>query len=147
MCEHCGCRGVEPLANLMDEHNDMLDLSGEIRRCLAVGETSRAADLLAELGRQLVPHVSREEQGVFAALKQKGEFVEEVLELEADHAAFDELLAGLDPSAPDFGDRVQALLGDLALHIDRENLGIFPVAVVTLGTAGWDLVTQAHLEA
>ncbi|WP_067429664.1 hemerythrin domain-containing protein [Nocardioides jensenii] len=144
MCEHCGCRGIEPIASLMDEHYAMLDLSGDIRRCLAAREMVRAGALLAELGRQLVPHASREERGVFAALKHEGEFVEEVLELEADHAAFDDVLADLDPAAPDFRDRVEVLLQDLSLHIDRENLGIFPVAVVTLGGAGWDLVTRAH---
>jgi len=67
MCEHCGCRGVEPIAALMDEHH-----------------ASDAASLL---------------------------------------------------------DRAVAAL---SAHIDREDLGIFPVAVVTLGASGWNTVDTAH---
>jgi len=29
-------------------------------------------------------------------------------------------------------------------HIERENLGIFPVSVVTLGTTGWETVRATH---
>lgn len=130
----------------MDEHYEMLDLSGEIRRRLATGDRPGAASGLAELGRQLLPHALREERGVFAALKAQGEFVDEVLDLESDHLAFDEALSELDPLADDFEQRVETLLADLSLHIDRENLGIFPVTVVTLGAAGWEIVARASAE-
>ena len=43
----------------------------------------------------------------------------------------DAVVAGLDPEGPDFVARVTALLDDLDAHIEREDLGIFPVAVVT----------------
>lgn len=146
MCEHCGCRGVEPIAKLMDEHFEMLDLSGDIRHCLVSGDHRRAARLLDVLGDRLAPHARREERGIFAALREKDEFVEELRGLEEEHAAFDEILAGLDPGTTDFPGRVLALLDDLSLHIDRENLGIFPIAVVTLGASGWDLVAEAGEE-
>jgi hypothetical protein len=146
MCEHCGCRGVQPIADLMDEHYEMLDLSGEIRRRLDGGDRAAASSGLAELGRLLLPHARREERGVFAALREKGEFVEEVADLESDHLAFDEALSELDPEAADFGVQVHALLADLSVHIDRENVGIFPVTVVSLGAEGWEIVARAHAE-
>lgn len=34
MCEHCGCRGVEPIAELMDEHLALLEIAGGVRRHL-----------------------------------------------------------------------------------------------------------------
>ena len=40
--------------------------------------------------------------------------------------------------------RVLALLEELEEHIEREDLGIFPVSVVTLGAAGWATVERAH---
>ena len=40
--------------------------------------------------------------------------------------------------------RVGSLLDELSLHIDKENLGIFPVTVVTLNAAGWATVSAAH---
>jgi hypothetical protein len=36
------------------------------------------------------------------------------------------------------------MMDDLVLHIDKENLGIFPVTVVTLGASGWAIVEAAH---
>ena len=146
MCEHCGCRGVEPLAELMDEHLALLDLGGDVRRHLVAGDREAALAGLEVVGRLLDRHVGREERGVFTALKDQGDFVEAVEELEAEHLSFDEQLASLDPDAADFGDRVMELLEELSLHIAKENLGIFPVAVVTLGATGWETVGKAHDE-
>ena len=43
MCEHCGCRGVEPIAELMDEHFELLEIAGDIRRDLASGDRGARA--------------------------------------------------------------------------------------------------------
>jgi hemerythrin-like domain-containing protein len=149
MCEHCGCRGVEPIAELMDEHLVLLDLAGVVRRALAEGARADAVSALAELEHLLGHHVGREERGIFRALKDQGDFVEEVDQLEAEHVAFDsELtgLGGLDVGAADFELRVGRMLDVLSEHVERENLGIFPVAVVTLGASGWETVARAHAE-
>ena len=144
MREHCGCRGVEPIAELMDEHLALLDLSGVVRRALAENDLAAAVNALARLGRNLDAHVRREEAGVFTALKNQGDFAEDVRMLEEEHTDFDVALAGLDPSAPSFEARVEELLEHLSEHIDKENLGIFPVAVVTLGATGWETVGRAR---
>jgi hemerythrin-like domain-containing protein len=144
MCEHCGCRGVEPIAELMDEHLALLELAGDVRRHLVAGDRTACMEVVSTLADRLGRHVSREERGVFAALKDQGDFSDAVEELEAEHVSFDGAIAGLDPGAADFDTRVRALLEELSEHIDKENLGIFPVAVVTLGARGWDTVGQAH---
>jgi hypothetical protein len=144
MCEHCGCRGVEPLAELMDEHLALLEGAGDVRRHLVAGDRVAAAAALRLVGGLLDRHVGREERGVFTALKDQGDFGDAVEELEGEHLTFDRQLADLHPDAPDFGDRVERLLTELSLHIDKENLGIFPVAVVTLGATGWETVGRAH---
>lgn len=144
MCEHCGCRGIEPIAELMDEHFEILDLAGGVRRLLTAADRSGAATMLAQLGQRLGEHVEREERGIFAALKSQDEFVEAVLDLESEHVDFDTELDELDLAAPDFEARVMRLLDALSHHVDRENLGIFPVASVALNAAGWDMVTAAH---
>lgn len=36
------------------------------------------------------------------------------------------------------------LLDDLDAHVEREDLGIFPVSVVTLGATGWATVDEAR---
>jgi len=146
MCEHCGCRGVEPIADLMDEHLELLEVAGDVRRHLGRRDREAVVEALTILERLLDDHVWREERGVFAAMKAQGDFADVVLDLETEHDSFSGELGTLDPDSPDFGNRIRALLEELSVHIDKENLGVFPVAVVTLGASGWDLVSRAHAE-
>ncbi len=144
MCEHCGCRGAEPIAELMDEHFVLLDLVGDVRRGLERDDRAGVMAILEELEHKLVRHVSREERGVFAALKEQGDFAEAVDELEAEHVTLDVQLDEVDPTSPTFAADVRAMMDDLVTHIDKENLGVFPVTVVTLGARGWATVEAAH---
>ncbi|MBA3780513.1 MAG: hypothetical protein H0X12_01490 [Nocardioides sp.] len=36
------------------------------------------------------------------------------------------------------------LIDDLDVHVEREDLWMFPVSVVTLGATGWAVVDEAH---
>jgi hemerythrin-like domain-containing protein len=146
MCEHCGCRGVEPIAELMDEHYALLDEAHLVRRALAAGDRPTALAHLRRLVAHLEVHVGREEHGIFAALREQGEFLDEVYLLEREHVGFDAGIAALDPSGPDFEHDVSGLLRELDDHVERENLGIFPVSVVTLHAAGWELVDRARAD-
>lgn len=130
----------------MDEHLALLDLGGEIRRHLDSGDRRGAWQLLARLSHDLGHHVDREERGLFQALKDQGDFRDAVDELEGEHADFDEALSELGLEDGDLEARVDELLGHLSVHIDKENLGIFPVAVVTLGADGWDTIAAVHDE-
>ena len=144
MCEYCGCRGVPPIAELMDEHTALVDQAQGVRRALGSGDPAVARSRLTRLVAHLDRHVQREEAGVFLAMRGAGEFVDEVDELEAEHRDFAATIAGLDTDAPDFGPTVTRLLDDLDQHVEREDLGIFPVSVVTLGATGWAIVDEAH---
>jgi hemerythrin-like domain-containing protein len=135
---------VEPIAELMDEHFELLEIAGDIGRDLATGDHAAAERGLLELEQRLDRHVDREERGVFAALRAQGEFVDAIDGLEAEHVAFDSELEDLAPGSTDFERRVRRLMHDLSHHIDKENLGIFPVAVTSLGADGWDIVSRAH---
>jgi hemerythrin-like domain-containing protein len=146
MCEYCGCRQIEPLAELMDEHLALLDEAGEIQRALSHRDWDDTLPRLRRLATLLDRHVEREEDGVFAALRETGEYVDEVAALEQEHRDFHAEIERLDPSEPDFVDQVTALFTHLAEHIDREDLGIFPVSVVTLHASGWDVVARVHSE-
>ena len=56
------------------------------------------------------------------------------------------MIASLDTESADFEAQVTKLLDDLAVHVEREDLGNFPVSVVTLGAGGWAMVDRAHTE-
>jgi hemerythrin-like domain-containing protein len=146
VCEYCGCRGVKPIAELMDEHYALLDDAHLVRKAMAAGDRDGALTHLERLVGHLDTHVRREEDGVFAALRDKDEYVEEVELLEKEHVMLDEGIAALDPAGPDFERAVSLLLVELDEHIERENLGIFPASVVTLGASGWDRVERARVD-
>ncbi len=104
---------------------------------------SRLTHLVAHLKR----YVQREEAGIFRAMRTSGEFldeIDEIDELEGEHRDFAAAIAALDPDSADLAAQVTRLLGDLDAHVEREDLGIFPVSVVTLGATGWAGVDQAH---
>lgn len=144
MCEYCGCRQVEPIAELMDEHMRLLEIAGDLRRALLEADAATALGKRSELVDLLARHTRREEAGVFAALKEQGDYVEQVDELEGEHVSLDEAALALDLDSPAAVDVLDHLVADLGEHIDKENLGIFPVAVVTLGATGWGIVESAH---
>ncbi len=144
MCEHCGCRQVPPIGELMEEHGALREQAHRVRRSLAAGDRGAALAELTGLVDRLGRHVRREEAGIFTALRDQGDFVDEVAALEAEHVDLDTDIASLDVDAPDFEARVARLFAVLDEHIEREDLGIFPVSVVTLGATGWAIVDQAH---
>lgn len=144
MCGHCGCHGVPAIGELRDEHVALSDAAHGVLRAIADGDRQGAHARLSHLVADLVRHVEREELGIFTALREQGEFAEEVAALEGEHASLDAAVAALDPDSDDFDVAVARLLSELDEHIEREDLGIFPVSVVTLGASGWDLVDQVH---
>jgi hemerythrin-like domain-containing protein len=145
MCEYCGCREVEPIGELMDEHTALMDHGDRVRQALSDGNETLAIGELTRLAERLVRHVRREEAGIFTALRDQGEFLDELAELEAEHRQLDHALTELH-GAPDFANRVTRLLDDLGEHVEREDLGIFPVSVATLGASGWQTVDRARTE-
>jgi hemerythrin-like domain-containing protein len=144
VCGHCGCQGVDAVGELRDEHTSLADQAHGVRRALAADDRPEVASRLAALVADLTRHVAREERGIFAALREQGDFAAEVEALEGEHLALDGAIAGLDPSGIAFEARVLGLLEELDGHIEREDLGIFPVSVVTLGAEGWATVEDAH---
>ncbi|MEO5662867.1 MAG: hemerythrin domain-containing protein [Nocardioides sp.] len=144
MCEHCGCRGVTPITELMDEHSALMGQAHFVRQDLGAGNHAAAMSRLGELVAHLDRHVQREEHGIFRALRAQGEFIDEIDDLEDEHRDLAAAVAVLDPDSPDFAAGVARLLDDLDAHVEREDLGIFPVSVVTLGAQGWAMVDEAH---
>lgn len=144
MCAYCGCNGVEPIRELMDEHEALNDEAHDLREALSRGDEPLAVSLLARLVGHLDRHVRREEAGIFRALRDRGEFLEELSDLETEHQQFHDTIPTLQPGDPDFVVSVTRMLDDLGEHMEREDLGIFPVSVVTLGGAGWQLIDEAR---
>nr|WP_162260330.1 hemerythrin domain-containing protein [Nocardioides sp. Root190] len=130
----------------MTEHSALGHESHHVRQALGAGDHREALALLRGMVDHLTRHVAREEDGIFRALSASGEFLEEIDALEGEHRDLESTIAVLDVAAPDFAATLTRLLDDLDQHIEREDLGIFPVSVVTLGATGWAIVDDAHAE-
>jgi hypothetical protein len=128
----------------MDEHTALVDSAYGVRQALRYDDRVTALSLLADVLPRLRRHVRREEDGIFRALRDSGEFLDEVDALEGEHGDLEKAIAGLDPEAPGLPAAITRLLDDLGAHIDREDYGIFPVSVVTLGAAEWTIVDDTH---
>ena len=76
--------------------------------------------LVTRLVGHLTSHVGREEDGIFRALRETGEYVEEVDGLENEHRGLEAAIAGLEVTSPDFSAQVGLLLDDLDVHVQRE---------------------------
>ncbi|MFW6599545.1 hemerythrin domain-containing protein [Propionibacteriaceae bacterium Y2011] len=144
MCEYCGCRENPAIGRLMDEHDQLLTQLDRARRQLAAGDGAGLEQTLTEFGALLGAHTGLEEAGIFAAMKQAGEFVEVVDELTQEHRDLDSVLAALDTTAADLDQQLVVMTADLTEHIDKENNGIFPASVVSLHPQDWLVVERAH---
>lgn len=128
----------------MDEHYALADDGVRITEAMRIGDLERAEEMWQRLVTRLETHVRREEAGVFTALRDMGEFIDEIDQLEQEHLDLDAMTTGLSVHDEGFAAAVHAFLDDLTRHMERENLGIFPVSVVTLGAQGWETVERAR---
>jgi hemerythrin-like domain-containing protein len=116
------------------------ETAGELRRAVLAGRTDEATSLLDTLVGLLTPHVAAEENGLFAELRAEGSLADGVDRLRAEHEDLHHAFGGVNRADPDWP-AVLAGLDRLHRHIDNEEHGLFPAAVVALPIATWDRIT------
>lgn len=146
MCDHCGCQEFPLIAELTEQHRDIKDAAGLLRRAVGYGDNEAARRLLEELTGLLAPHVAAEEEGLFAELRAEETIRGTVELLCAEHARLDAELREPGPGEPDWTPVLRAL-DLLSEHIYKEEYGVFPAAVVLLPTAVWDRITPVRADA
>lgn len=140
MCNYCGCREFPLIGRLSAEHLAVEESAGLLRRAITDGRHADAVRLLDELLALLVPHTATEEGGLFSELRAEGTLAEAVEQLCAEHDDIHGVLGSIDRAAPDWP-VVLAALGRLRRHIDNEEHGLFPAAVIALPISAWDRIT------
>ena len=116
--------------------------AGRLRRAIVHGDADPATaldDLLA----LLMPHTVAEETGLFAELRAEGSLTTAVDQLCAEHDDIHGVLVAVDRAAPDWP-TVLAALDRLHRHMDNEEHGLFPAAVIALPIDAWDRITPDH---
>ncbi|MEV7861381.1 hemerythrin domain-containing protein [Streptomyces hirsutus] len=142
MCEYCGCRSLAAIDELTREHDEVVRLISHLRPAHEDGDVPRMAQVAREIAAVLGPHTRVEEHGLFPAMAE--DFPEQIAALEAEHRHVDEVLAqaagGLAPGDPVWPDRLMEAMEMLRDHILKEQDGVFPAALATLGTEQWEAV-------
>lgn len=141
MCNYCGCRDFPLIGRLSAEHESISDAAGRLRSAI-LGADPAALAALDELLALLTPHTTVEEDGLFAELRAEGSLAEAVARLCAEHRDIHGVLGLVDRAAPDWP-AVLAALDRLHRHIDNEEHGLFPAAVIALPIPAWDRITPA----
>ncbi|MFI7577745.1 hemerythrin domain-containing protein [Micromonospora sp. NPDC049497] len=139
MCNYCGCRGFPLIGRLSAEHETISNAAGRLRTAVHDGADD-ALVALDDLLALLMPHTATEEGGLFAELRAEGSMAEAVDQLCAEHDDIHGVLGAVDRTAPDWPP-VLAALDRLHRHIDNEEHGLFPAAVITLPIPAWDRIT------
>jgi hemerythrin-like domain-containing protein len=151
VCNYCGCRALAAIAELTDEHEQILRLSADIRRAVGGSEYVVAAALLGTLNTVLELHDAVEELALYPAMARDPELAEKVGTLFDEHDELDRVVravlaaSGTDPSTADWAGLLTAL-EMLAEHIDHEEHGVFPAAAVSLDPADWELAADVRAQ-
>lgn len=148
MCNYCGCRSFPLIGRLTADHEAIINAAGRLRRAISTGDgdQAEALDALEALLALLTPHTVTEETGLFAELRAEGSLADEVDKLCAEHEDIHQVLVRADRAAPDWAP-VLAALDRLLRHIDAEEHGLFPAAVIALPISAWDRLTPAEQSA
>lgn len=144
MCHYCGCRQVPLIRDYIAEHEQVTDLGDRALRALGQGDPGTAEALVARMAEELRSHWRGEEDGVFAVMAEADElYADYIAPLVDEHRALDAFLQRIDLAAPEDVARLRREVDDLHEHISREEDGLFPATLVTLGGAQWDRAIDA----
>lgn len=138
MCSYCGCRSITVIGRFSEEHDEIVDAAGELRRAAERADLEELRARVHDLGHLLHSHTASEEHGLFGELRQDPEFTEHVDRLCSEHADLDarlEAIGGGDVSG------VGEFIRRLRDHIDREENGLFPAAAIAIDGPGWERVS------
>ena len=141
MCEYCGCQAVTAIAELTREHDQVVAMIGEARAAHAAGDIATLAGLARRIAEVLEPHTRVEEEGLFPLLTD--EFPDQVAALCGEHRRIEATLGPArsgTPADPAWPRDLIATLDLLREHILKEQDGVFPAALTSLGGADWDAV-------
>jgi hemerythrin-like domain-containing protein len=137
VCSYCGCRSLTVIGRYSDEHEAIINATGDLRRTAARGDLTATQSAVSALARQLDPHTRSEERALFAELRLDPEFTDHIDRLCAEHS---EITARLASVANGDLAGVEALENLLRRHIDKEENGLFPAAAIALDGPAWERV-------
>ena len=130
------------------EHERASDLGDHALRAIDQGDLGAARESIDAMGQVLERHWQGEENGIFRVMAVREEqYADYVAPLIVEHRELAELLAAVDVSDPADQQRLRVAFEQLTEHISKDEDGLFPASVVTMGGAEWDASVAAWSEA
>ena len=141
MCEYCGCQSLRAIDELTREHDAALEHIAAARTAARDHDLDAARAACTALAHLLAPHTAVEEEALFPAMaREHPEHVERLLaEHRVVHGQLDLLAAG-GPVDDGWAARLHETMHVLREHIAKEQDGLFPAALTSLGGTDWDAV-------
>lgn len=139
MCSYCGCESIDVIGRFMQEHVDIINAAGDLRRATDAGDPQSVHTAATALRGLLDPHTVAEESGLFTVLAEDDEFTDHVHDLCREHVALGQLLDRIETGSHTI---LPAFEKMLRLHIDREENGLFPAAAIAFAGPEWGRVTE-----
>ncbi len=126
MCEYCGCRDIEIIGRLSDEHYEVVDALGDLRRAIEAGDEREVKRTLNVVENHLFPHNGCEEAGLFVGLCKReycDYFGPTVDKLKGEHVILREQVHRIRAGE---WDTFKEFEFTLRHHIEQEENGLFP---------------------
>jgi hemerythrin-like domain-containing protein len=145
MCEYCGCQSVPAVELLTSEHDAVVNLIGEVQRARTAGDLDVTAEATRRINAVLGPHTRVEEDALFPPMAD--DFPDHVEALRVEHTLIEGVLAESAEGTPadtEWPARLAAALHTLRDHILKEQDGLFPAALASLGPVEWEAVDEAR---
>ncbi|MBC9714392.1 hemerythrin domain-containing protein [Streptomyces sp. TRM66268-LWL] len=147
MCHYCGCRDIPLIKEFIAEHERVTDAAGDAGRALDRGDAERARELVGVMARELTAHWAGEENGLFRVMREDPEYADYIAALEREHRELAALLPALDLADPADVRKLREAIGELHLHIAKEEDGLFPASLTALSGEDWNLSMEAWRQA
>lgn len=143
MCDYCGCRRSDVIAELSDEHERILELAYTLRDSALSRDQATAMAAAHALQLLLVPHTRKEEEGLFQQLRRRWETDGRLAVLVDEHREIEDLLRGI-TSGRGWHEAAQRATSVLSEHILAEETDLFPYALYELDADQWTMVEAVH---
>ena len=135
MCTYCGCQSISLIGRFMAEHEELVNLSGDLHRARDSGAAAGIDDALTDVLAVLHPHAGAEESGLFTVLRRNPDFTEHVDGLCGEHVTLDALAERIRTGEHALIHEFTELLRD---HMAKEDNGLFPAAAIELDGPDWE---------
>ena len=130
------------------EHERATDLGDNAIRAIDRADFGVAKEFIDAMAKGLERHWKGEENGIFRVMgAHDQQYADYVAPLIVEHRELQLLLATADVSEPADQQRLREAFEQLDEHISKEEDGLFPASVVTMGGADWNESMSAWSDA